>query len=90
MLQSGVRAVFIPFDAGNEVEQGLRADALAQMTGINVLRNADLTPDSLLATLKTVLDSRPRAARSSGFDGAAMTVTLTEEMRATQQQGDTL
>jgi len=90
VLQSGVRAVFIPFDAGNEVEQGLRADSLAQMTGINVLRNADLTPDSLLATLKTVLDSRPRAARSSGFDGAAMTVTLTEEMRATQQQGDTL
>lgn len=87
VLQSGVRAVFVPFDAGNEVEQGLRADALAQMPGIGVLRNADLTPDSLLATLKTVLASPDRAARSTGLDGAAMTVTLTDEMRSELLRG---
>ena len=87
VLQSGVRAVFVPFDAGNEVEQGLRADALAQMPGIGVLRNADLTPDSLLAMLKTVLASPDRAARSAGLDGAAMTVTLTDEMRSELLRG---
>lgn len=87
VLQSGVRAVFVPFDAGNEVEQGLRADALAQMPGVGVLRNADLTPDSLLATLKTVLASPDRAARSAGLDGAAMTVTLTDEMRSELLRG---
>lgn len=83
VLQSGVRAVFVPFDAGNEVEQGLRADALAVLPGIEVLRSAALTPDALLSTLHTVLADTPRPARTDGFDGAAMTVTLTGSLRKT-------
>ncbi|MGY9040025.1 MAG: glycosyltransferase family protein, partial [Rhodobacterales bacterium] len=81
VLQSGVRAVFVPFDAGNEVEQGLRADALAALPGIEVLRSAALTPDALLSTLGMVLADAPRPAQTDGFDGAAMTVALTEHIR---------
>tara|TARA_R110000796_G_scaffold8871_17_gene30334 strand:+ start:4319 stop:5458 length:1140 start_codon:yes stop_codon:yes gene_type:complete len=81
VLQSGVRAVFIPFDAGNEVEQGLRADALAELTGIAVLRNAELTPDALLDSLDQVASAPPRTPRTTGFDGAIETVRWTETMR---------
>jgi len=85
VLQSGVRAVFIPFDAGNEVEQGLRADALAELTGIAVLRNAELTPDALLGALDRVVSDTPRAPRTTGFDGAIETVRWTETMRKAMQ-----
>lgn len=85
VLQSGVRAVFIPFDAGNEVEQGLRADALAELTGIAVLRNAELTPDALLGALDRVVSDSPRAPRTTGFDGAIETVRWTETMRKAMQ-----
>jgi predicted glycosyltransferase len=84
VLQSGVRAVFIPFDAGSEVEQGLRADALAQLDGIGVLRNADLSAETLLGAVTAVLDAPTRAQRTDGFDGAAQTVRLTRNMREAQ------
>lgn len=81
VLQSGVRALFVPFDAGNEVEQGLRADALSALPGIEVLRSADLTPDRLLSALATLHAAPTRPAQTDGFDGATRTVTLTETMR---------
>ncbi|BDY15113.1 hypothetical protein Sulfitobl28_10830 [Sulfitobacter pontiacus] len=81
VLQSGVRALFVPFDAGNEVEQGLRADALSALPGIEVLRSADLTPDTLLSALATLHSAPTRPAQTDGFDGASRTVTLTETMR---------
>lgn len=81
VLQSGVRAVFIPFDAGSEVEQGLRADALAQMDGITVLRTAELTAQSLLNALDALQNAPARAPRKEGFDGADQTVRITETLR---------
>lgn len=81
VLQSGARAVFVPFDAGHEVEQGLRADALAQLDGITVLRNADLTAESLLDALRHVLDAPARPARHDGFDGAGRSVETTTRLR---------
>ncbi|SFT02336.1 Predicted glycosyl transferase [Sulfitobacter marinus] len=87
ILQSGTHAVFIPFDAGSEVEQGLRADALAQMDGIAVLRNADLSADTLLNDVTAVLNAPRRAPRTKGFDGAAQTVQITRDMRETQTCG---
>jgi predicted glycosyltransferase len=81
VLQSGVRAVFIPFDAGSEVEQGLRADALAQLDGITVLRSATLTADTLLAALGDIVRAPTRAPRSDGFDGANEAVRITQKLR---------
>lgn len=83
VLQSGVPALFIPFDAGSEVEQGLRADALAQMDAITVLRNAELTAQTLLASVNDLQGAAPRPRRTAGFDGAAQTVRITETLRGT-------
>jgi predicted glycosyltransferase len=85
ILQSGAPAVFIPFDAGSEVEQGLRADALAQLDGITVLRNAYLDAATLLNAVTAVLNAPKRAPRDRGFDGAAQTVRITQEMREGQR-----
>jgi predicted glycosyltransferase len=87
ILQSGAPAVFIPFDAGSEVEQGLRADALAQLDGITVLRNANLDAATLLDAVTVVLNAPKRAPRDHGFDGAAQTVRITQEMREGQRCG---
>jgi predicted glycosyltransferase len=76
VLQTGVRAVFVPFDAGDEVEQGLRADALAEQAGIAVLRAGDLTAESLLDRVRNVADAAPRAPLVAGVDGAAQTVRI--------------
>ena len=77
VLQTGCPAVFIPFDAGSEVEQGLRADALARLPGIAVLRSADLSPDRLTKALLEVTLTARRAPRQAGFDGARETVKIT-------------
>lgn len=76
VLQTGVRAVFVPFDAGDEVEQGLRADALAEQAGIAVLRAGDLTAQSLLDALHSVAGAGPRAPLVDGVDGAAESVRI--------------
>ncbi len=81
ILQTGCPAVFIPFDAGNEVEQGLRADALGKLPGIQVLRSAEMTPDRLLAVLSDVTTEPRRTPRQDGFDGAVRTVEITARLR---------
>jgi len=84
ILQAGTPAVFIPFDEGNEVEQGLRASALAKRSGIAQLTRAELTPDSLCEALSRVIAAPLRDASASGFSGADRTVTITHNLRRTQ------
>lgn len=81
ILQTGCPAVFIPFDAGSEVEQGLRANALAKLPGIAVLRSADLSPKCLVQRLQDVIQDTRRAPRTNGFDGARETVQITTALR---------
>jgi predicted glycosyltransferase len=76
VLQTGCPAVFIPFDAGNEVEQGIRARALGERHGIDVVRDADLTAQTLLDALSRVSALPRPAALHKGLDGAARTVQI--------------
>ncbi|MCR8827762.1 glycosyltransferase family protein [Pseudosulfitobacter koreensis] len=80
VLQTGVRAVFVPFDKGDEVEQGLRADALAEQSGISVLRSGVMTPQRLLDAVNETLAAAPRAPLTTGIDGAAQTVRIAREI----------
>ena len=82
VLQTRVPAVFVPFDAGGEVEQSLRAKALANQAGIEVLIDLDLTPDTLLQAVKMVLDAATRPTPDFGFDGANETVRIIEKLTA--------
>ena len=80
VLQAGTPAVLIPFDAGNEVEQTLRANSLASLPAMSVLSNADLTPETLFSHVQQVITEGPRQKLDLGFDGAAQTVKLACEI----------
>jgi len=82
ILQAGTPAVFIPFDEGNEVEQGIRAEALSQQSNIALIRLADLTAQSLEAAITAVIDAPRRSAGVGQLGGAAQTVAITHELRA--------
>ncbi len=79
LLQTGTPAVFIPFDAGGEVEQTLRANRLATSGQFDVVTAASLTPEKLLAALNTVKRQTPPPMQN--FDGARQTVRIVERMR---------
>ena len=76
LVQAGTPAVFVPFDAGGEVEQGLRAGALSALPGIRVLPAAELTPEALNNALAAVLADPPRPTGGLKFDGAAQSVAI--------------
>lgn len=80
LLQAATPAVLIPFDAGDETEQTLRAGSLGHLPGIAVLHNADLTPDRLCQAIQTVINDRPRTGVDLQFDGAGQTVALACQM----------
>lgn len=80
VLQTGARAVFVPFDEGGEVEQGLRAAKMAGLPGIEVLRSAELTAQALRGALDKAAQDRPRAPRVQGMDGAQRSVDIAEAL----------
>jgi predicted glycosyltransferase len=80
VLQTGVPAVFIPFDEGGEVEQGLRATALATQPTIAHLTAHSVTPHSLLSALDLVTSAPRRHVPDTGFNGAQQTVKMVEHL----------
>lgn len=84
ILQAATPAVFIPFDEGSEVEQGLRARALATQSGIAVLPRTDISTQRLGQILEEVIAAPKRGKATTGFDGAARTVTITRSLRDTK------
>lgn len=78
VLQTGVPAVFVPFDAGGEVEQSLRAKALETQDGIAVLTSDNATPETLLSAVQHVINAAKRTPATTGFDGAAETMRIVE------------
>lgn len=82
VLQTGIPAVFVPFDDGEEVEQGLRADALAALPAISVVRQSDLTGTALTQAIERVTAGQHRTAQTAGMDGAAQSVDIAHSLWA--------
>jgi len=76
LLQCSTPSVLILFVAGNEVEQGLRANSLAPLDGIEVLTNADLTPEGLHRAVVTAMAAPRRSTDGLHFNGASRTVEI--------------
>ena len=81
-LTVGVPSVFCPFEDGREVEQTIRAAILARRPGIAMLREADLTPDSLAGALHSVLGVRIPPLDPASLAGAARSVEIVGAMLA--------
>ncbi len=82
VLQAGTPAVFVPFDDGQEVEQGLRAQSLATLPRIATLATADLTPKTLRDALTHITAPGPARTITLRDDGATETVRICERMLA--------
>lgn len=79
LLQAACPAVLVPFDAGNEVEQGIRADALDQLPGFEVLRSANLSADALMSKVATAR-AAPQREPTGKADGADQTVAIVKQI----------
>lgn len=77
ILQAGTPAVFVPFDAGQEVEQTLRANAMAKLDGVAVISSAELRPDHVLRKVDAVLEA-PQRPVADEMRGAARSVEIVE------------
>lgn len=86
VLQAGTPAVFVPFDDGGEVEQGLRAESLAHQSGIEVLRSENLSAGALLASVNAAQAAPKRGRRTEGQQGAERTVEIVCELAAEQHR----
>lgn len=76
ILQTGIPAVFVPFDAGSEVEQGLRANALSHLPGLEVLPMRTIDGPALAAALDRARAAPRRDDGDFRFDGARETVRI--------------
>ncbi|WP_262296326.1 glycosyltransferase [Microvirga sesbaniae] len=80
LLRCGVRSVLVPFEAGQETEQRLRAERLAALGLADILPEADLSPTNLARAIRRAL-SWPSARRPAvSTDGARRSVALAEEL----------
>ncbi|WP_436398142.1 glycosyltransferase family protein [Roseobacter sp. S98] len=81
VLQTGVPAIFVPFDADGETEQTLRAQGLSRQSNIDLLRNRDLSAQALGDAIRNVISAAERPLPGDIFDGAAETVRIAETIR---------
>jgi predicted glycosyltransferase len=76
ILEARARAVVVPFAAGNETEQGLRAELLARAGVMEIVPEAELSGERLAAAIGRALAASPPQAPAIGRDGAARTAAL--------------
>ena len=76
-LHAGCAALIVPYAGGLESEQTLRAELLAERGLINVLAEADLSPENLAASIdKAILNQGQRKAITIKTDGATEAARL--------------
>ena len=70
-MTAGIPAVVVPFAAGSETEQSLRARLLAQRGALTLVDEATLTPASLATAIAAAL-ARGRAGAGTGTGTAGL------------------
>lgn len=80
LLQTTCPCVFVPFDAGGEVEQGIRAQALAKQSGIELVWSADMTAETLLAAIDAAMSTPRIPIDDTQTHGAHQTVKIVAEL----------
>ncbi len=75
-LAARARAVVVPFSGGDETEQALRADLLAQRGAVQALRESDLSPANLAQAVDRALAQPLPEKPVLDLNGAANTAAL--------------
>jgi predicted glycosyltransferase len=82
LLRAGTRAVVVPFEAGGETEQRLRAERFSREGLLTLVPQADLTPDALARAIRAALAAPPPPSASIDRGGLARSVGFVEEIAA--------
>jgi hypothetical protein len=73
ILATGARAVLVPFEAGVEKEQRMRAERLAAQGRAALVTQAELSPETLLAAIERVMNlPQPASDAIIMLDGAGV------------------
>ncbi|MBX2885879.1 MAG: hypothetical protein KTR32_38335 [Granulosicoccus sp.] len=80
LLQTGTPGVLVPFDAGGETEQRLRADSLSERMAYKTILSHELTPEILIQSIEDVRRVGRFQSSQVKFDGAAESVRIAEEL----------
>lgn len=80
ILVTRVRAVLVPFAAGGETEQALRARLLAERGRVRVVDEAALTAESLATAIDEGLSRPAPALADLALDGAAETARIVQSL----------
>ncbi|MGO4526220.1 glycosyltransferase [Microvirga sp. 2MCAF35] len=80
LLRCGVKSVLVPFEAGNETEQRLRAERLAALGLAEIVPEAELSPRNLADAIWRGLARPPSPAPAISLNGAMQTVALAESL----------
>lgn len=76
VLRAGCRSVLVPYAAGGETEQTLRALRLAAAGRAAMIAEADVAPETLARAVTAALDGPDPAGIALSLDGAARTAAL--------------
>lgn len=76
LLLTGTPGVLVPFDAGGETEQTLRAQSLSKQAAYTLLLDKDLTPESLCSAVNQATSIGRFVTDKKQFNGALETVRL--------------
>ena len=85
ILVTGVRAVVVPFSAGGQTEQELRASLLAGRGRVQMVREAELTPQTLAAAIDRAAEGPPPGPVDIALDGARRTAEIVAELAGAQR-----
>ncbi len=88
LLAARARAVLVPFAAGRETEQPLRAERLAALGAAELVRESELSAAALAAAIERAA-ARPRPVLAIDTGGAARSAQVIAEMiGARESAGD--
>ena len=80
LLLTGTPGVLVPFDAGGEQEQTLRARSLSERSAYTLLQADDLTPESLCSAVKQASAAGRFTIDKKQFNGALETVRFATKL----------
>ena len=70
VLRAGCKSIMVPFAAGGETEQSLRAARLAEADRVTVIPEAELNPDRLIRAIDSEVARQPAAELRVDLNGA--------------------
>jgi predicted glycosyltransferase len=82
ILDARARAIVVPFSAGRETEQAMRAELLAQRNALRILPESELTGEHLAATIDSALAAPAPVFPPLRRDGAARTASILASLTA--------